>query len=282
MKDDIQGPATIDGRRPRIGFDLDGVLIQNPFRKGVEPHVRRLVGTAPELATLTPAEARARIDTAVLAEFKARMQAGRSCDAYDWDDIYGLVSRSFGGPEIPDVAGLVRHYSRVPGMIALLPAVREALDGLRAAGRDLVAVTNGLERYQRPVLEALGIDSFFTALFSPDRTGFAKPEAGMFEAAAPLDVFVGDMLEYDIYGANAVGVASVLVAPALPASLRDVAPWQRPRHADFRPWLERSLETSIYRRMFPEATADTCMPAAAVLGMAEVGETVEQLLDLTP
>lgn len=264
--------------KPRVGFDLDGVLMRNPFGKGIDPQVRALMATGPGLAGLSAEEARKRIDGAVLAEFHARTAAGRSRDAYDWDDIYGLVSRSFGGPAIPDIAGLVRHYSAVDGMVALLPDVEDALDALREAGHELVAVTNGYERYQRPVLEALGIDGYFQELFSPDRTGFAKPEAGMFEAAAPLAVFVGDTLHHDIYGANAAGVPAVWVTPKLPEALWNVAPWERPQVPAFRPWLERTFEASPYRRIFPDATVEACTPAAVVRGMSEVVETVARLV----
>lgn len=272
------GATPAEARRRRIGFDLDGVLIRNPFARGVDPHVRRLMATGPKLAGLSPEDARKRIDGAVVAEVVARSAAGRSRDAFDWDDIYGLVSASFGGPKLPDIAGLVRHYSAVPGMIALLPGARAALDELVAAGHELVVVTNGFERYQLPVLEVLGIDTCFAGFFSPDRTGYAKPEAGMFEAAGPLDVFVGDTLLHDVYGANAAGVPAVWVSPTLPEALVALAPWERPRDDGFRSWLEHALESSLYRPLYPEATAEACMPAAVVRAMSEVGETVRWML----
>ena len=140
-----------------VSLDLDAVLIQNPFRHGVLPHLRRHLRRAPSLAKLGEEKADRRIRDAVAAEVGRRMASGRLATAYDWDAIYASVAASFGAPPVPDVAELVRHYCTVPGTIWLLPGALEALDGLAAADYRLVATTNGFARYQRPVLEALSL-----------------------------------------------------------------------------------------------------------------------------
>lgn len=258
-----------------VSFDLDGVVMQNPFQHGVFPWVRNHVRTADRLSGLEPAAADELMNTTVNRIWMQRMADGQLVAAYDWDDILNEASSQLGGPVIPDVAGLVRRFCE-PGIISLLPGAVEGLQLLADNGIVMKAVTNGYHAYQLPVLEALGIDHFFSELLSPELTGYAKPDAGMF-AAAGCTVHIGDTLPQDIFGANQAGLTSVWLEPKLPAELLTLAPGERTRQPAFREFLTERLDGNMYTRFHPEVNAITCLPDFAV---TDVLEAARVLLDV--
>ncbi|HEX7022306.1 MAG TPA: HAD family hydrolase [Trueperaceae bacterium] len=260
-----------------ISFDLDGVLIQNPFAKGVGPRVRAHIRQAQALAGLETCEADRRINDAVRSAWGARMAAGDFVRAYDWDDIYSHVSHDFGGTDVPDIAGIVEACCREEGMIALLPGAKECLTELQQAGFRLVAATNGYHAYQWPVLAALGIADFFDELLSPDRVGHAKPDPRFFAGIPGLRTHVGDTLVHDVLGANMAGVQAIWLSSELPDELDDLSPRARVANDGFERYLEQALERTPYREYHPEATVVTCRPSAVVKDAREVPRAVLQL-----
>ena len=97
----------------------------------------------------------------------------------------------------------------------LLPGAAECL--AHYAGRDLAVVSNKQERFVRRVLEGLGIDGPFRAVFGGDTLHARKPSPVMVEAAlrafgrAPNEgVLVGD-LPVDVETGRAAGVYTVAV-----------------------------------------------------------------------
>lgn len=261
-----------------ISFDLDGVLIQNPFAKGVFPRMRAHLRQSPQLSPLSPEEADARIDAAVRRRWGERMAAGEFVAAYDWDATFAAVAAELGGGAPPDVAALVENYCQDPEMIALLPGALECLEALSREGYRLYAATNGYHAYQWPVLEALGVARHFAALLTPDRLGCAKPDPHFFAGVPGLVLHVGDTLVHDVLGAKLAGLAAVWVAPQLPEKLRVLPPTERPRHPAFGDLLEASLAATPYREYHPEADLENCWPGAAVLGANEVPAAVQALL----
>jgi FMN phosphatase YigB (HAD superfamily) len=259
-----------------IGFDLDGVVMQNPFSAGVFPWVRNHVRSAPRLSELEISAADELMNRAVNGIWMKRMEEGALVAAYDWDDILNEASRQLGGPAIPDVAGLVRKFCQEPGMIRLLPGAGEGLELLRENGFTIKALTNGYQPYQQPVLEALGIDHYFAELHTPELCGFAKPDAGMFEAAGS-EVHVGDTLVHDIFGANQAGLTSIWLEPALPEELLALSPGERTQEPAFRDFLAERLEGNMYTRFHPEVSVETSQPDYAV---TDVLEAARVLLDL--
>jgi putative hydrolase of the HAD superfamily len=261
------------GGRLSVSFDLDGVLMQNPFLRGVFPHVRRHMRGSARLRDLSPEEADDLIDQAVREAWSERMLAGKFVDAYDWDAIYRDVSDAFGVGAVGDVAELVARYCREPGMIELLPGAEEALRLLQGAGHRLVAITNGYYVYQWPVLEALGIAPFFEEVFTPDRVGLAKPDPAIFERSGS-DVHVGDTLLHDVLGPHLAGVASVWVHAGLPEAIRAIPVRERARHASFREYLRQVFESVPFRRFHPEADLENCTPAFVVADALEAARVI--------
>jgi putative hydrolase of the HAD superfamily len=96
---------------------------------------------------------------------------------------------------------------------------REALARLRRAGLRLGVVSNSDGRVEE-ALEAAGLRQYFDVVVDSTVAGVEKPDPAIFRAAlTALDVppeqalYVGDLYEVDVLGANAAGMPAVLLAP---------------------------------------------------------------------
>lgn len=281
MRDAVQNRLTAglagvraDDARPAFGFDLDGVLIVNPFDSCVVPRLERLLETAPSLTGLTHAAVSTRVRGAIRRGWQQRMATGDLAAAYDWDAIYLQAAAELGAPSDAratiDVARWVRECCAQEGHVRALPGAAEMLAKLSAAGARLVVISNGYAPYQEPVLEWLGLLPYFDEVVTPDRVGYAKPDARIFQAAGPLDAFVGDTLVHDVLGARQAGVAAVWVQPSLPPAFMVLDPLERAASPDIDSLLQASLTASPHARFHPEADSDSCMPSAIVRTMSEV------------
>lgn len=97
------------------------------------------------------------------------------------------------------------------------PGVMDVLEGLRAEGVVMGICTNKPGETTVPVIEALGLDDFFSAVLTPADTRFCKPDGRhVLETLAAMDrgtqgaVFVGDS-ETDVLAANDAGIPVVCV-----------------------------------------------------------------------
>jgi putative hydrolase of the HAD superfamily len=130
---------------------------------------------------------------------------------------------------------LMRDLGIYPGPMASWPHVA-AIDGaagalsVLAAGRRLVVATNAADSGADLVLAALarvGLDRFFSDVFSSCEVGSEKPARAFYEAMierlarAPAQVaMVGDSYPNDVAGARAAGLRAVWFNPAgLPCPL---------------------------------------------------------------
>lgn len=263
-----------------ISFDLDGVLIRNPFAAGVFPRVRASIRESPHLRKLAPPAADELIDAAIQEEWGRRMANGEFVSAYDWDSIFSSVSRRFGGAPIPDVASLVEECCAEEDMIALLPGAKECLEELRLIGLQLVAATNGYRAYQWPVLEALGIAELFDEVLSPDSTGFAKPSPEYFLQVPGLFAHVGDTLEHDVLGANLAGLLSVWLSTDLDPRLRAIEPAERTSHPAFEAYLELALSKALYKDYHP-APVEAFKPALVAADLHEIPNLILEAVSAT-
>ncbi|MFO7547025.1 MAG: HAD family hydrolase [Trueperaceae bacterium] len=257
-----------------IGFDLDGVLMRNPFESCVFPHMHRVFRTTPRLRALPLDEATARSGEAVRAAWRRRLAAGDMVGAYDWDAIFREAADALGGAEVPEVAELVRRCCGVPDAIEALPGAHDTLRALRAAGHRLVVITNGFAAYQEPVLDALGLLPYFDLVITPDRVGFAKPDPEAFRAAGELDWFVGDTLLHDVLGARLAGARAAWLATNLPDAIRTLPASQRASSPLLGPAVADAIAASPYRGLVPRASLATCTPDAVVVRLEELLDVV--------
>ncbi len=101
---------------------------------------------------------------------------------------------------------------------AVYPDVAPALKELRADGAQLVVVSNW-DVSLRTVLEQSGLSRLLDGAISSAEAGVAKPDPAIFTAAlalvggsAPDAFMIGDSVATDVAGAQAAGIAPVLLA----------------------------------------------------------------------
>jgi len=245
----------------------------NPFDTCVVPRLEALVSGSPTLAGLSVTDASKRVRQAIGRGWRKRMATGDLAAAYDWDGIYREVATELAVATSAlsiDVARWVEECCLEGEHIRALPGAGEMLSTLLAAGARLVVISNGFARYQEPVLEALGLLDYFEDVVTPDRVGFAKPDRRIFEAAGPLDAFVGDTLAHDVLGARRAGIQAVWVCERLPTDLLPMTPRERAAHSEIDNTVRASLIASPHSAFHPEADCGACRPDAVVTSLAEV------------
>lgn len=133
-----------------------------------------------------------------------------------------LVEQTFGGADKkpPGEAFFEDLYQRFsePAAWHIFEDTLPALDALASHGVNLGVISNWDERL-RPLLEQLGLASYFDAIIVSCEIGFTKPSPVIFEVAArklglapEFILHVGDSMESDVAGARSAGFQAVLVS----------------------------------------------------------------------
>ncbi len=212
-----------------ITFDLDGVLIKNPFMEGVFPEVKEIIKKQFIDKNGFKAGLEKEIWKMVNVEHVKRMNSNKPYLAFDWDGVIQQVAQDMGCAGGIDIAALVKKYCKHP-YIKCINNPYQILNYLKEEAVRLLVVTNGYYRYQYPVLQALDLDKYFEEIITPEKIKSMKPDKEIFLKAYQGEekwYHVGDTLSHDIYGANQVGALSVWIVNQLPDSLKKLDPTQR-------------------------------------------------------
>lgn len=235
-----------------LTFDLDGVLMVNPFGRGVFPEVQRRLASHVMHDGWNREQVHAHIQSLIVKRAAMLTRSGEWRAAYDWDEIVNTVAQELGSSERFDIAAMVRSYCR-PGYIEKYDDVLESLTWLKQQQIRLAWVSNGYTIYQQPVLDALGIAAFFSGHTAPDLVGKAKPEPEIFWQARAENtttcIHVGDTLAHDVAGAKNAGFVSVWIDRDLPDTLRNIPLLERGDAPD----LEAHLRKRVAREFCWEA-----------------------------
>lgn len=186
---------------PLAIFDLDGTLIDTaPDLIASLNHAIAPVGLAPygveDTKTLVGRGVRVMIERA----FEHR---DRSLDEDTFDACFERFSE---------------HYrAGIPGESHPYPGIVAALDRLKSAGFDLAVCTNKRESFTMPLLDALDLTGYFTAITGGDTFAFRKPDPRhVLETIARASgdvanaVMVGDSSN-DIDAGKGAGAATIAV-----------------------------------------------------------------------
>lgn len=268
-------------------FDMDGVLVNGPFKRGVFPEVCKVLRPY-VIASYDDGEEdiTKRIMNAIQSRVRSLVCEGYAMAAYDWDAVLNWVAQKFGYPDSLDITRMVEKYCTMPGYVSLCDKdVPEVLDILRSKGGRLVILTNGFLRYQRPVLESLGLLSKFDIIVTPTEIGTVKPDPEAFEGVLRLTqtmetdatdlygVVVGDSLSQDIWGANKAGLISVWKVDTLPTPWRMLDPKERASADGMLEYLRAHLERELYYQACRQPRLEECVPCFVI-------ETIRELVEL--
>jgi putative hydrolase of the HAD superfamily len=122
------------------------------------------------------------------------------------------------GVDDPALGSLIgdRHFELRDAAITPLPGAVEALHQLRSLGVTLGLVTNGGSEGQRAKVERFALAAHFDYIGIEGEVGYGKPHRVAYEtalrslgAAAEDAWMVGDNLEWDVSGAQAVGIYGI-------------------------------------------------------------------------
>jgi len=134
-----------------------------------------------------------------------------------WGQIGGEAVAAL-GVDAPELGQLIgdRHFELRDAAIAPLPGAIEALHRLRELDVRLGLLTNGESAGQRAKIERFALAAHFDYIGIEGEVGFGKPHPDAYRAAlaslgvAPEETWmVGDNLDWDVAGAQAVGLVGV-------------------------------------------------------------------------
>lgn len=189
-----------------IFSDLDHTLIENPFASYVFPEVCKQIG----MKTGLPKD---EILKMLFSEQKRRaMERKDPIYELDWQDIVQAVIKSLNIVCQIDVQDLVQKYSFSP-FSTLHPGVIDALTDIKKRGWRLIANSKGLSKYQIPVLNGLGIISFFDGFAMPDLVGCWKIEKEFYQPFISADdtvITIGDNYQEDVFYPKLFGFIGIL------------------------------------------------------------------------
>jgi len=128
---------------------------------------------------------------------------------------------AFGHSDHTLAAELAHDYAhRRATELALFPDALPLLTALRAAGKRLVLITNGMQSTHVARIAHLGLEAYFDHTLISDAVGMAKPDPRIFRHALDLAgcapheaAMVGDNPINDIAGAQAAGITAFWFNP---------------------------------------------------------------------
>ncbi len=181
-------------------------------------------------------------------EFKARVRCGRFIEAFNFQLLLENLLGRLGVRDIPLIENLINECLKPP----FLEVYKDAIKFLKEADCVKLALTNGLSKFQIPILEASDVARYFADILTPDIIGFAKPDERVYKYLIGKFhndniVVVGDRLFFDISVAHKLGLTSILVARRMPEYLNKI-PWSaRGESRDMKVFLNKIYRTEASR-----------------------------------
>lgn len=243
--------------------------MQNPFNKWIFPELEQLAAEA-----LGESSA---VRGGLMAEHERMLAEKATVAAYDWDAIAARMFQQWGVSRAFSIEEMVGRHAVAPKIYLLDDTVLPALDRLKGLGYKLAAVTNGLYKYQYPVMDALGLAERLDEIVTPDRAGCAKPDcaiAACLQEQGRIVAHVGDRLDHDMVFAHAVGTQPILIHRNLPPELHELSPAER---------ADSPLLTGVLRQLAAQEHAalseaapipEEWLPAAVISNLTELADAL--------
>jgi putative hydrolase of the HAD superfamily len=125
--------------------------------------------------------------------------------------------REFGIKDVKIAIEIVNTYNTLKAeLVKLFPYAEQTLIELKSCGIKMALITNGEAEMQRAKVEKTGLEKYFPVCLIEGELGYGKPDPRIFQLALDsLQVsststwMVGDRLEFDILGAQKMGIFSI-------------------------------------------------------------------------
>ena len=206
-------------RHTILFIDLDGTMVKHPFE--IE-----IMSTVYEKISEEKGIDGHRVKQIIRDEEHMRVKAGRF-DRYDFDDIVRTVAKRLGIQWNIDLSEKIRSAD-IPSTL-LYPHVKETLEELKKKKYTMYLATNGLYRYQNPILEKLDLKKYFDDVITPDKVGCHKDSFGYFKKylfdGFPA-IMIGDEYISDIYYPKKFGLKTVWIRR--PGTANEAIDWWLP------------------------------------------------------
>lgn len=246
-----------------VFVDVDSTLVENHFSRKVIGKVLQEIAavtgkTLPELGK----------EMSIENTYRQKNDPDNVL-TMDWDDIVLTLATRYQVTLSQSLIDLWEEAALAED-VEILDSSPSVMAQLKAAHRKLVIATKGLMKYQLPVLRAVGLDTLFDEILTPDKTGFLKTTPAYFNAYLtqyPDACFiqVGDHYYDDLICAKRNGFYSVLRAP-IPA-LQPLDPFERAAQL---PEFVSQIPT------YPAEGSDI-LPDAVVVSLEEVPAVIEKI-----
>lgn len=187
--------------KPVVFVDLDGTIAVSPISSVIK-----------EAYGLIAASSKRSLEEVEALSWRIHIDLVKKAVplAFDWDYIYARVSELLG---IRVAFSIEKRFQELCGSSRLLDDAGEVLTKLRNLTKLTVLATNGLIKYQKCVIDSLGLDKYFDAAFTPDTRGCLKNRIEFY--AVPGEhgnmIVVGDNYTFDVYYPKKFGLKAVHV-----------------------------------------------------------------------
>jgi len=215
--------------------DLDHTVMRNPFQGFVFPPIVADLAGKTGLTIST-------IFDLIVQENEDRLQSQTlpAETIMDWDDIVQVVAARLNVKCDLSPLALVQTHAAPPYTHVLEGAYTVLTELAQTVHRRVIASTMGLSKYQSPVLNALGLDSYFFDLLAPDICHYLKTDPRFFQkytASDGLFITIGDNYHDDVasprrFGFHAIWTPRVDDRRLVREGLSGMSPFDRWDHFD--------------------------------------------------
>jgi FMN phosphatase YigB (HAD superfamily) len=213
-----------------VFIDLDATLINGPFERAVWPEV---LGELARKSGYSEDKLREYIE--IENEERQHNPTVAPTAAMDWDDIVETVAKRLGVKLEASVVALANAHA---SNSFVLDEGKSVLRELAQPHRALVVATKGLAKYQRPILDALGLTSLFSDILTPDTHNTLKKDKAFFgdwPRQTRLQIMVGDRYDDDVAGPAAHGFKTIWKVADLNPKLKSDDSFERARLFEYAP-----------------------------------------------
>ena len=163
------------------------------------------------------------------------VRSGRLKEAFDWDLVAELTLKKFNRQYSKGLFSKLMLEGIEKGLVEAIDHATKVLEKIRRTEKKIIILTNGYRKYQKRVIEKLGLDPYVHVLITNDDVPEPKPSKKAFETALAISnimdpskvIFVGDHPFYDIYGALNSNIGAIVwltrVYPAGNYTVMDLA-----------------------------------------------------------